>query len=351
MVKLQASILSLTLAASSALASSDEYQRRSLNNGLQSRAFKDDLFRRQPEPMHGVRFGYAMANRFHQAQDSADNVQSRGFEDDEELFGRDFDAGELFGRGYDLEAREPLSFSALGKMAKLASHARQAHHVQKAMRMGHHIAHTADQVGQVQDFASNFQNRGFEDDEDLFGRDLEAEELFGREYDLEVREPLSLSTVGKMAKLASHAREAHGDKAIKVGRHIVHTADRVGQVQDFVSNFQNRGFEDDEELFGRDFDAEELFGREYDLEAREPLSLSTVGKVAKLASDARAAHGDKAIKVGRHIVHTADRVGQVQDFVSNFQNRGFEDDEELFGRDLDAEELFGREYGLIDDLD
>ena len=37
--------------------------------------------------------------------------------------------------------------------------------------------------------------------------------------------------------------------------------------------------------------------------------------------------------------------------MSNFQSRGFEDEEELFGRDLDVEELFGREYGLVDDLD
>ena len=57
-----------------------------------------------------------MAHRFQQAQDSANNVQSRGFEDDEELFGRDLDTEELFGREYDLEAREPLSFSSLGSV-------------------------------------------------------------------------------------------------------------------------------------------------------------------------------------------------------------------------------------------
>jgi len=362
MVKLQASVLALALASSSALASSDEYQRRSLN---------DELFVRQPDPIHGLRYGLAMAHRFQQAQDSANNVQSRGFEDDEELFGRDLDTEELFGREYDLEAREPLSFSSLGRVARLASHARQAHsqgairmghhisqtHGHNALRMGRHIAHTADRVGEVQDFVNDLQSvqsRGFQDDEELFGRDLDAEELFGREYDLEARGPVSLSTLGQVAKLASHAREAHGDKAVKVGRHVVHTANRIGQVQDFVNNVQSvqsRSFEDDEELFGRDLDAEELFGREYDLEARGPVSLSTLGQVAKLASHTREAHGDKAVKVGRHIVHTANRIGEVQDFVSNFQSRGFEDEEELFGRDLDVEELFGREYGLVDDLD
>ena len=67
-----------------------------------------------------------------------------------------------------------------------------------------------------------------------------------------------------------------------MGRHVVHTANRIGQVQDFVNNVQSvqsRSFEDDEELFGRDLDAEELFGREYDLEARGPVSLSTLGSV------------------------------------------------------------------------
>ena len=36
---------------------------------------------------------------------------------------------------------------------------------------------------------------------------------------------------------------------------------------------------------------------------------------------------------------------------SSVQNREFVDDEEVFGRDLDAEELSGREYDFFDDLD
>ena len=40
-----------------------------------------------------------------------------------------------------------------------------------------------------------------------------------------------------------------------------------------------------------------------------------------------------------------------QQIAGAFQSRGLEDDEDLFGRDdIDAEELFGREY-LFDDLD
>ena len=82
--------------------------------------------------------------------------------------------------------------------------------------------------------------------------------------------------------MGHHISQTHGHNALRMGRHIAHTADRVGEVQDFVNDLQSvqsRGFEDDEELFGRDLDAEELFGREYDLEARGPVSLSTLGSV------------------------------------------------------------------------
>jgi hypothetical protein len=33
------------------------------------------------------------------------------------------------------------------------------------------------------------------------------------------------------------------------------------------------------------------------------------------------------------------------------QSRGLEHNEDLFGRDLDAEELFGREYDYLDERD
>jgi len=38
-----------------------------------------------------------------------------------------------------------------------------------------------------QQAAGAFQSRGLEDDEDIFIRDLDAEEFFGREYDLDER--------------------------------------------------------------------------------------------------------------------------------------------------------------------
>src|SRR5271155_3665078 len=50
-------------------------------------------------------------------------------------------------------------------------------------------------------------------------------------------------------------------------------------------------------------------------------------------------------QVGRHFGQAADVADNVQNVQSTFQNRAFENDEDLFGRDLDAEELFGRKYG------
>ena len=45
-----------------------------------------------------------------QGQNSGQNdVQSREFEDDQELFGRDFDDQELFGREYDIMDERDLS--------------------------------------------------------------------------------------------------------------------------------------------------------------------------------------------------------------------------------------------------
>ena len=40
-----------------------------------------------------------------------------------------------------------------------------------------------------------------------------------------------------------------------------------------------------------------------------------------------------------------------QQIYGAFQNRGLEDNEDLFVRDLDDEELFGREYDLLDERD
>jgi hypothetical protein len=58
-------------------------------------------------------------------------------------------------------------------------------------------------------------------------------------------------------------RRSHGSHESHAAH--FHTGLRVAsQAADIYNDFQSRGLEHDEELFGRDLDAEELFGREYD---------------------------------------------------------------------------------------
>ena len=56
----------------------------------------------------------------------------------------------------------------------------------------------------------------------------------------------------------------------------------------------------------------------------------------------------QAVK-GLDRVATGVAVGQ--EIASTFQSRGFEENEDLYGRDLNAEELYGREYDLLDERD
>jgi len=128
MVRLHTFLLAVTLVTGSALASSNEYQRRSdldVNNQDQLRVFEQRVVRHRP---FRLRFGLACARYFGHHR----------FANEENLFVHKLDAID------DPEAREPLG--------------RQN--------------------------PSPFQSRSLEDNEDLFGRDLGAEELFGREYDL-----------------------------------------------------------------------------------------------------------------------------------------------------------------------
>jgi len=161
MVRLHTSLLAITLATGSALASSNEYQRRSeFHNQVQPRGFEQGVV-----PHRYFRFGHACASIFGQ-----NNLQSRGFVDDEDLFVRDLDAFD------DLEAREPLRFNLKSAGTVMRFGTKVAKH-----KNTKHFLTGVDYGNQI---ASTVQSRGLEDNEDLFGRDLDAEELFGREYDL-----------------------------------------------------------------------------------------------------------------------------------------------------------------------
>jgi hypothetical protein len=153
MVKLYTSLLAITLATGSALASSSDYERRS---DIQA-------------PISHLRFGLACARH--------DNLQSRGFEDEEDLFVRD-DAFD------DLEAREPGKFGALSSAFKIGKKIAGHKNTKNAFRA---LDYSQQAYGAVQQFRQ-LRSRGFEDDEDIFVRDLDAEELVGRDDLLDQRD-------------------------------------------------------------------------------------------------------------------------------------------------------------------
>lgn len=264
MIKLHASLLALTLATGSALASSSGFD--SDTKHLYMRG-DQELFKHHP--VRRFVFGYAMGNHhWHHHFKPHYYIQAQELEDEQELFGRDLDAEELVEREYnllderdtfdDLEAREPLELPRMG-----GHHTFGLSRIRTGLRQmqGHHRFRFRKGMNQLNDQGQNqgqdnLQSREFEDDQELFGRDFEDQELLGREYDtlderdlsddLEVREPTVSGAVGEAFRLA----EKH--------RHHIETAASL------VNAFQSRELED-EELFERDLDAEELFGREYDL--------------------------------------------------------------------------------------
>jgi len=279
MVKLQTSLLAVTLATGSALAYANEFQRRG----------ESDVNNQGPIPNFHLRFGLALAKQ--------NNLQPRGFVDEDDLFVRD-DAFD------DVEARTISSKSA--KQFK-----------------------TAVDVGiQAYSAYQAVKSRGLEDDEDLFVRDLDALD------DLEAREPgggafKAVTGAFKFGmRLGKHKHTRHALKALNTA------SDVVGDVQ----TLNSRGLEDDEDLFVRDLDALD------DLEAREPGggAINAITGAFKfgmrLGEHKHAKHLKTAIDVGTDAYQTVN-------------SRGLEDDEDIFVRDLDTEELFGREYDLLDERD
>jgi hypothetical protein len=141
-----------------------------------------------------LRFGLACASV------GQNNIQSRRFEDEEDLFVRDIDAFD------DLEAREPSKFGSAGSVffyiysktqlnADLWSYRKATRQVVKGLD----TAATALSAGQqIYSFfhppvdQNNIKSRGFEDDEDLFVRDIGAFD------DLEAREPFNYGSAAAL---------------------------------------------------------------------------------------------------------------------------------------------------------
>jgi len=97
-----------------------------------------------------------------------------------------------------------------------------------------------------------------------------------------------------------------------------------------------------------DFELEKFPRREYLLDARDTVDdlearnvLNTLTASAKFLADHHKRH-PKHFKAGAEL---ANQVSQ------SITTRGWEDDEDFLRRDLDAEELFGRDYNFLDERD
>ena len=122
--------------------------------------------------------------RYHHFVCTADrcHLQSRGFEDDEDLFVRDIDTFD------DLEAREPFDIGLAASVsliiynkyllnADLWSYSKEFEFGEKM------FTHKSGNDARRSPWTFRIHPRGFEDEEDLFERDIDAF------YDLEAREP------------------------------------------------------------------------------------------------------------------------------------------------------------------
>jgi len=265
MVGLHTFFLAVTLATGPAVACSNEYLRHSEPDVL---------------PYRHYRYGHALAGAF--------GFQSRALEDDEDLFGRDLEVSD------GLEVREPFNFGKVIQMGERVAEHKHTKNFLKGANYGQQIAGAA----------STYQSRALEDDEDLFGRDLEVSD------GLEVREPFNFGKVIQMGeRVAKHKHTKNFLKGANYGQQLAGAA----------STYQSRALEDDEDLFGRDFEVSD------GLEAREPFNF---GKVIQMGERV-AKH-----KHTKNFLKGANYGQQIAGAASTYQSRSLEDDEDLFRRDL-----------------
>jgi hypothetical protein len=231
MVRLHTSLLVVTLASTgSALASSNEYQRRNeldVNNQVQSRGFEQGVL---VVPSRHFVFGQ-------------NNLQSRGFVDEEDLFVRDLDAfdnlearREHIGIGSARRARR--TFKSRRKIAK--------HKRARGFRRWRNKLQFITGPGYDPGSGSFEPTSHFSP----IGRDLD---------DLEAREPIGFESAGSEFEFEKKITED------KRARRFLTVLDHDYE-QQITGTFHSHGLEDDnEDLSGRDLEAEELFGRGYDL--------------------------------------------------------------------------------------
>lgn len=140
MVRLHTSLLAVTLAISSALAFSNEHQRRQFDNQVQAR-------------------------------------QLSSFPNEKDLFGRELDIYD------DLEERSLMGSAKFAKFARVAARLGPVGNAATLLSVGKAAVNHFTKNPRSGDYSrgSYYQRRDLY--EDLLGRDLDAEDLFGREYD------------------------------------------------------------------------------------------------------------------------------------------------------------------------
>jgi hypothetical protein len=240
-----------------------------------------------------------------------------------------------------------------------------------------------------------FQSRGFDDDQDRFERDLEIEEFSGREYlldtfdDLEARQPSlfgTLSHLGETAvkdlaksKLPKVAAEAAGpgkyNKAFKAATTVAKIGRKAksGKIGGKLESKLSRKVAD---KLGHT-----KLGRKVDSKVRRKMTAKVASKIRRTAvkqvkdqvkqagssssssnqqqsnnNNKAQQRANKYVQEGRKDIAQANRYLPANLQV-HLQSRALEDDKDLSRRNLDAEELFVRDYdflderGTFDDLD
>jgi len=303
MVKLQTSLLAVTLATGSALACStgNEFQRRDLND----------------QPRLQFRFGLACARH--------NNLQPRGSIDEEDLFVRDDAFDDVEARAFSTKsAGELFSF---GKKIFGGKHARgrisEAYHRGKRIgehRNTKHALKAFDTATQVYDDAQSMNSRDLENNEDL-----------------EAREPGE----GKFSAISDAFRFGKKLYEHKNTKHLMTAVDVGTQAYGAYQMVKSRDLEDDEGIFVRDLDAFD------DLEAREPGE----GKISAISDAFKFGKKLYEHKNTKHLMTAVDVGTQAYGAYQMVKSRDLGDDEGVFERDLDADEFFGREYDLFDERD
>jgi hypothetical protein len=312
MVRLHTSLLALTFATGLVLASSDDYQRR--DDELLERDFDDEEFFQRYDPLD-------------ERSDTFEEPEARG------LFGGLLKIGEEVG-GKVLKGR-------VGTVVQSAK---------TAGNLGKSFSKVGEQVGaKVLKGRVGTVVRGAKTAGKL-GKSFSkvGEEVGGKVLKFRVGTVVrGAKTAGKLGKSFSKVGEEVGGKVLK---------GRIGTVvrgAKLAGKLEHQG--------GRVKKIEKHLKTARKVEKNLRPSKKTTKQLKRVAKEANKANNDyqnnrnqnranQDLQRARKEVADADRY-LPPSHQYHIQGRGLEDDEELSRRDLDVEEVFGREYDLFDERD